>query len=47
MKAFGFLLILTLVSACVTAQIFEGEIIYHNVYQSKIAGLSDEKFTTQ
>jgi len=45
MKAFGFLLILTLVSACVTAQIFEGEIIYQNVYHSKIAGLSDEKFT--
>ena len=46
MRVFGFLLMMGLISMSLSAQDFEGEIIYQNVYQSKMAGLSDEKFTT-
>jgi hypothetical protein len=45
MRFFGFLLMMGFISMSLSAQNFEGEIIYQNVYQSKIAGLSDEKFT--
>jgi hypothetical protein len=46
MRIFSFLLMMGFTSLSLSAQNFEGEIIYSNVYQSKIAGLSDEKFTT-
>ena len=46
MRVFCFLLMIGLISMNLSAQNFEGEIIYQNVYQSKIAGLTDEKFTT-
>lgn len=45
MKALGCFLIMGFISMTLSAQIFEGEIIYKNAYQSKIAGLTDEKFT--
>ena len=45
MKVFGFLLLMGFISMSLSAQNFEGEIIYQNAYQSKIAGLTDEKFT--
>ena len=45
MKVFGFLFMMGFVSLMLSAQNFEGEIIYQNVYQSKMAGLTDEKFT--
>lgn len=44
MRFYCFLLMTVFISE-LSAQNFEGEIIYQNVYQSKIAGLSDEKFT--
>ena len=46
MRIFSFLLMMGFTSLSLSAQNFEGEIVYQNVYQSKIAGLSDEKFTT-
>ena len=45
MKIFGLFIILGFVSMSLTAQNFEGEIIYQNAYQCKIPGLTDEKFT--
>ena len=45
MRVVNLLLITVFLSMSLSAQNFEGEIIYQNVYQSKIAGLSDEKFT--
>ena len=45
MKASGFLLMMGFISLSLSAQNFEGEIIYQNVYQCKIPGLTDEKFT--
>jgi hypothetical protein len=45
MKIFGFLLMMGFISMSLSAQNFEGEIIYQNVYQSKMAGLTDDKFT--
>src|SRR5882757_436883 len=44
MKVFGFLLLMGFIPMSLSAQNFEGEIIYQNAYQSKIAGLTDEKF---
>jgi len=46
MKVFGFLLMMSFISTSLTAQNFEGEIIYQNSYQSKMAGVTDEKFTS-
>ena len=46
MKVFGFLLMMCFISVSLFAQNFEGEIVYQNAYQSKMAGLTDEKFTT-
>ena len=45
MKIFGFLFMMGFISMSLSAQNFEGEIVYQNSYQSKIAGLTDEKFT--
>ena len=43
-KIFSFLLLLS-VSTTLSAQYFEGKLVYHNTYKSKTDGVSDDQFT--
>jgi hypothetical protein len=45
MRTFGLLIMMAFIAMSLSAQNFEGEIVYQNSYQCKIPGLTDEKFT--
>lgn len=46
MKKILFTLLITLCACTVFAQSFEGQIVYHNTFKSKIPNVSDEQFTS-